>query len=59
MSAVLFVLGLKGLSSPKWARKGMFLAEFGMLVAIVGTLFHEDIQTYTWIIIGLLIGSVA
>src|SRR5438445_1058634 len=58
VSAVLFVLGLKGLSSPKWARKGMFLAEFGMLVAIVGTLFHEDIQTYTWIIIGLLIGSV-
>jgi NAD(P) transhydrogenase subunit beta len=58
LSAVLFVLGLKGLSSPKWARKGMFLAEFGMLVAIIGTLFHEDIKTYVWIIIGLIIGSV-
>src|SRR5262245_4121903 len=58
LSAVLFILGLKGLSSPKWARKGMFLAEFGMVVAVVGTLFHEDIRTYTWIILGLIIGAV-
>jgi NAD(P) transhydrogenase subunit beta len=58
VSAVLFILGLKGLSSPKWARRGMFLAEFGMLVAIVGTLFHPEIQNYTWIVIGLLLGSI-
>jgi NAD(P) transhydrogenase subunit beta len=60
VSSVLFILGLKGLSSPKYARKGMFLAEFGMLVAIVGTLFHEDIQRagYWWIAIGMIIGSV-
>jgi NAD(P) transhydrogenase subunit beta len=58
LSGVLFIFGLKGLSSPKWARKGMFLAEFGMIVAIVGTLFHEDIKTYVWIVIGLIIGSV-
>jgi NAD(P) transhydrogenase subunit beta len=57
LSAVLFILGLKGLSSPKWARQGMFLAEFGMLVAIYGTLFHEHIKTYHWIILGLLLGS--
>jgi NAD(P) transhydrogenase subunit beta len=58
VSAVLFILGLKGLSSPRWARKGMFLAEFGMLVAIFGTLFHEDIKSYGWIIAGLVLGSV-
>jgi NAD(P) transhydrogenase subunit beta len=58
LSAVLFILGLKGLSSPKWARKGMFLAELGMLVAIVGTLFHTEIKTYVWIVAGLAIGSV-
>jgi H+-translocating NAD(P) transhydrogenase subunit beta len=60
VSAVLFVLGLKGLSSPKWARRGMFLAEFGMAVAIIGTLFDERIQAwgYVWIGVGLLIGSV-
>ena len=58
LSAALFVLGLKGLSSPKYARRGMFLAEFGMLMAIVGTLFHPEIVNYKWIALGLLIGSI-
>src|SRR5713101_2360396 len=58
VSAFLFILGLKGLSSPKYARKGMFLAEAGMILAIVGTLFHDEIKNYTWIIIGLIIGSI-
>jgi NAD(P) transhydrogenase subunit beta len=58
VSGVLFILGLKGLSSPKYARRGMFLAEFGMLVAIVGTLFHDDIKSYGWIAFGLILGSV-
>jgi NAD(P) transhydrogenase subunit beta len=60
VSAVLFILGMKGLSSPKWARRGMFLAEFGMAVAIIGTLFDSRIQAlgYVWIGVGLLIGSV-
>jgi NAD(P) transhydrogenase subunit beta len=57
LSAVLFILGLKGLSSPRWARMGMFLAEFGMVLAVVGTLFHPDIHTYRWITPGLIIGS--
>src|SRR6266571_772274 len=58
LSAVLFILGLKGLSSPKYARRGMFLAAFGMLMAIAGTLFHPEIVNYRWITIGLAIGSV-
>jgi NAD(P) transhydrogenase subunit beta len=64
LSAVLFILGLKGLSSPKWARLGMFLAEIGMAVAIAGTLCHPRLVEAGWlgylvIGIGLLIGSVA
>lgn len=59
ISAVLFILGLKGLSSPKHARNGMFLAELGMFMAIVGTLFHEEIKNYLWIVLGLIIGSIA
>ena len=57
LSAVLFILGLKGLSSPRYARRGMFLAEFGMILAVVGTLFHEEIVNYRWIGLGLLAGS--
>jgi len=58
LSAALFIMGLKGLSSPKYARRGMFLAEFGMLMAVAGTLFHHEIVTYRWIVAGLLIGTV-
>ena len=58
VSALLFILGLKGLSSPRWARRGMFAAEFGMLMAIVGTLFHHEIVSYRWIAIGLAAGSI-
>jgi NAD(P) transhydrogenase subunit beta len=59
LSAAMFVLGLKGLSSPKWARSGMALAAFGMFVAVVGTLFHPHIVTYRWIALGFGIGAVA
>src|SRR5205807_1543003 len=58
LSAVLFILGLKGLSSPRYAIKGMFLAAFGMLMAILGTLFHPEIVNYRWITVGLLTGSI-
>jgi NAD(P) transhydrogenase subunit beta len=58
VSALLFILGLKGLSSPRWARKGMFAAEAGMLLAVAGTLFHHDIVGYRWIAVGLTVGSV-
>ncbi len=58
VSAALFILGLKGLSSPKYARRGMLLAACGMLLAVIGTLFHHEIVNYTWIGIGFVIGSV-
>ena len=56
-ASILFILGLKGLSHPETARRGVHLAELGMLLAIVGTLLHKDIISYEWIIAGLLIGS--
>jgi NAD(P) transhydrogenase subunit beta len=57
VASILFVLGLRGLSHPETARRGMFLAEFGMLLAVIGTLLHHDIVSYEWIIVGLLAGS--
>ena len=58
LASILFILGLKGLSHPETAKRGMHLAEFGMLMAIVGTLMHHEIVTYTWILAGLAVGSV-
>ncbi len=57
LASILFVFGLRGLSHPKTARRGMTLAAGGMLVAIVGTLLHHEIIDYTWIWVGLLIGG--
>jgi NAD(P) transhydrogenase subunit beta len=56
-AAILFVLGLKGLSHPESARRGMFQAEIGMLLAVVGTLLYFEIVTWTWILIGVGVGS--
>src|SRR5215217_7006460 len=58
VASILFILGLKGLSHPETAKRGMHLAEFGMLMAIIGTLMHHEIITYTWILAGLAVGSV-
>jgi len=57
LSAILFVMGLRGLSHPKTARRGMFLAELGMLLAIIGTLLNHEIIDYKWIAAGLVLGT--
>jgi len=57
IASILFILGLRGLGHPDTARRGMHLAEFGMLLAILGTLVNREIVSYEWIIAGLLIGS--
>lgn len=57
LASILFIYGLKALSHPTTARKGMNSAAAGMLLAIVGTLMHYEIVSYTWIIIGLIIGG--
>ena len=58
LASILFILGLKGLTHPETAKRGMHLAEFGMLMAIIGTLVHHEIVSYVWILAGLAIGSV-
>ncbi|HEX9296108.1 MAG TPA: NAD(P)(+) transhydrogenase (Re/Si-specific) subunit beta [Polyangiaceae bacterium] len=57
IASVCFVLALQGLSSPKHARRGIGIGAIGMTVAVAATLFHHEIVTYTWIIPGLVIGS--
>jgi NAD(P) transhydrogenase subunit beta len=57
VAAVLFVLGIKGMTKPKTAVRGNILSSVGMLVAVVVTLLSRDIISYTWIIAGVLVGS--
>src|SRR5436309_566214 len=57
-ASVLFILGLRGLTRPDKARRGMQLAAAGMLFAIVGTLVSHQIVDYRWIAAGLVLGVV-
>jgi len=57
ISAILFIVGLKMLSSPATARRGNLLSALGMLLAIVVTLFAQGLD-YKWIVLGVVIGSV-
>jgi NAD(P) transhydrogenase subunit beta len=41
LSSILFILGLKNLSSPKTARRGNLLAMTAMLIAIIVTLTNN------------------
>ena len=58
IAAMLFILSLKWLSSPATARRGVRAGEIGMLLAVAGTLLHHGIVDYTWIAIGLVLGTV-
>ena len=57
-SSVLFILGLKSLSHPDKARLGMQQAALGMVLAIVGTLFHHEIVRFDLIAVALILGTV-
>ena len=57
IAGVLFVLALRGLSSPESSRKGNFYGMLGMAIAIVTTLLNPQIVSYTWILIALVVGG--
>src|SRR5689334_16774055 len=57
-ASVLFILGLRSLTRPDKARRGMQLAAAGMLFAIIGTLISQQIVDYRWIAGGLVLGGI-
>ena len=57
VAAALFIFGIKKLGSPKTARNGNLLAMLGMLIAVVVTLLDRQIMDFTFIIAGVVIGS--
>ncbi|MBU0673666.1 MAG: NAD(P)(+) transhydrogenase (Re/Si-specific) subunit beta [Proteobacteria bacterium] len=57
ISAIMFIIGLKMLSSPATARRGNLLSAAGMLLAIVVCLMNAGLD-YKWILVGMAIGTV-
>lgn len=58
ISAVFFILGIKGLTKPKTAVRGNMLSAIGMLIAVVITLLDKSIVSYEYIIAGILVGGI-
>ena len=56
-ASVLFIIGLKMLSSPKTARRGNVVSAAGMLIAVVATLMTRG-MSYQWIAVGLAVGTI-
>lgn len=57
VAAVLFILALKGLSSPKSARTGNILGIVGMVLAIGTTFYYPMVEGHIAIILALIIGG--
>jgi len=57
VSAVLFILALRGLSHPETARQGVNYGITGMALAILTTLFLPHVGGFFWIIVAIGIGG--
>ena len=59
VGALLFIFGLKGMSSPASARQGIIWAGYGMLIAIAGTFLVPGLKNIALMLFALVIGAAA
>ena len=59
VAAILFILGLKGMSSPVSARKGIVIAGYGMLIAIAATFLIPGLKNLALMAVALAVGGTA
>ena len=59
IAAILFIFGLKRMSSPVTARDGIVWAGVGMLVATLITFFHPGMHNYMLMTVAIFVGGVA
>ena len=57
VAAILFIFGLKMLGRQASARRGNLISAIGMLLAVVATLLDHHVINYTWITVGLVVGT--
>jgi NAD(P) transhydrogenase subunit beta len=57
LAALGFILAIKWMNHPATARRGVIIGEFGMLLAVIGTLLRSEVVEYQWVLIALVIGS--
>ena len=57
IAAILFILALRGLSSPESARQGNTFGIIGMVIAVSTTLMDPGVVSFWMIILGVLVGG--
>src|SRR5512139_3948835 len=57
-AAASFILALKWLSSVPTARRGVVVGAAGMALAVAGTLMKPEIESYRWIAVAFVAGTV-
>ncbi|UOE43362.1 NAD(P)(+) transhydrogenase (Re/Si-specific) subunit beta [Agromyces larvae] len=57
VAAICFILALKGLSSPKTARRGNLIGAFGALVAVVTVFLSSRLENIPWILAAIAVGT--
>ena len=57
VSAILFILSLRGLSSPESSRRGNIMGMIGMAIAVIVTILNPNVLSYEWILGGIVIGG--
>jgi NAD(P) transhydrogenase subunit beta len=59
VAVLVFILGLKAMSSPETARRGIMYAGLAMLIAVAVTFFSPGLSNFVLIFIGVAIGGLA
>jgi NAD(P) transhydrogenase subunit beta len=57
VAAILFILGLKAMSSPRSARRGMVWAGAGMVLATLVTFLYSGLHNYALMIVAMVAGG--
>ena len=58
IASLLFIFGLKRLSSPRTARSGNLVAAVGMALALGGTFLLPGLDNFVWILLAIAVGTV-
>src|SRR5512145_491810 len=57
IASICFIMSLRGLSSPETSRGGLMYGVGGMVIAILTTVALPIVQSYWWIVIGIVVGG--
>ncbi len=57
VAILVFILGLKAMSSPATARRGIVYAGVAMLLAVAVTFFSPGLSNFVWIFLGVALGG--